>query len=110
LPTVIALARSRRSLRKEDFVPAPPTAFHRVDGDLLRPRFAAAVGHLRDELARGDQSLHDSITVPWAEFARAELFVDTDLVLTWADASGQAVRVPAGAFPKARTFTDHCEI
>lgn len=84
-------------IHPEDFVPAAPTAFHKVDGDRIRPRFAAAVGHLRDELARGDQALHDSISVPWPDLLRADVFIDPDLALTWTAHGGATVTVPAQA-------------
>jgi hypothetical protein len=62
-----------------------------VAGEDLRARFALAVEHLRDELMRGDQALHDALEVSWHELAGAHVVVQDDLQLTTDRASRKIV-------------------
>lgn len=84
-------------VRREDFRPAALMARDRVEGDRIRPSFFLAAEHLRDELAKGDPTLHSAITVPWQELVTADVFVDADLALTWTAPTGTAISVKANA-------------
>jgi hypothetical protein len=84
-------------LERGDFKVAKVTAADRVSGDHVRERFAAAVGHLQDELARGDPDLHRSLAVHWSDLGRADLYINPDLVLEAEVPNGPPVRIDAEA-------------
>src|SRR5205085_5299085 len=46
-------------LTAADFTPVALDTTGAIEGEKFRPLFVRAVDHLRDELARGDQPLHD---------------------------------------------------
>ncbi len=83
-------------LRAEQFGPVVLDSRGVVSGEDLRRRFAHAVEHLRDELMRGDQPLHDSLAVRWSSLCTAQVIVEGELELA-ADAAGKRVVVEAGA-------------
>jgi hypothetical protein len=84
-------------LRPEDFSPVSLDGRGVVSGEDLRRRFALAVEHLREELFRGDQELHDSLGVKWRDLAAANVVIEPTLELE-ASANGKRVRVEAGAY------------
>jgi hypothetical protein len=71
------------TLRLDDFAPVALDARGIVAGDHVRPQFALAIEHLRDELARGDQELHDSLlaVTSWRELPMAQVIIDDNLSL-----------------------------
>jgi hypothetical protein len=58
---------------------------------------ALAVQHPRDELARNDQALHDSIAVEWSRLEAAQLRIDEGLELRTVTSHGDRVIVSAEA-------------
>lgn len=85
-------------LTAADFQPVGLDSRDVVKGENLRPRFVLAVDHLRTELARGDQGLHDSITVSWNALSAARVIVTEGLELAAELADGKRVVVPADAY------------
>lgn len=85
-------------LKPEDFKPLSLDGRGVVEGDDLRQRFALAIDHLRTELARGDQPLHDSIAVSWDKLVVAPVIVAEELELAATLAGGRRVVVPADAY------------
>lgn len=83
-------------LRTDDFAPVAVNGRGVIAGNDLRRRFAVAIQHLRNELARGDQPLHDSLTVRWGELCAAQVFVESGLELT-ARANDRSIVVAANA-------------
>jgi hypothetical protein len=84
-------------IRREDFVSSSLTARDRIAGDQVRARFASAVQHLRDELARGDPALHDSISISWSALSGADVFVAEDLLLKYTTTEGISLSIDADA-------------
>lgn len=85
-------------LHRDDFRPVRIDPAGVVRGDHLRSRFGRAVEHLRDELAKGDQPLHDSLRLDsWRPLATALIMVQNDLQLTADLADGGRLTVPARA-------------
>jgi hypothetical protein len=66
---------------RSDFGLAGGSARGAVVGSDLRPRMALAVEHLRDELARNDRPLYQSLVVEWSRLVQALVLVDEDLEL-----------------------------
>jgi len=81
-----------------DFVPCELNASAVTRGQDIGPTFAGAVAHLKDELARGDQALHDSIAVPWRQLMTASVLIAPNLELEAALGETGPVRVPAEAY------------
>jgi hypothetical protein len=87
------------ALRLEDFAPVALDGHGVVVGDHLRPQFALAVEHLRDELARGDQTLHDSLlkVARWRELRVAQVIVQENLKLAARQNGAKPILVSADA-------------
>jgi hypothetical protein len=87
------------ALRLDDFTPVALDGHGVVTGDHLRPQFALAVEHLRDELARGDQALHDSLlaVTSWRELCTAPVIVQENLKLALRSNEPKAIIVSADA-------------
>jgi hypothetical protein len=87
------------ALRLDDFTPVALDGHGVVAGDHLRPQFPLAVEHLRDELARGDQALHDSLlaVTSWREFYMAQVIVQETLNLAVQGNGQKAIVVSADA-------------
>jgi hypothetical protein len=86
------------ALDLDDFLPTVLRGYGVVTGDHLRPQFALAVEHLRDELARGDQALHDSLLhVTWRELCMAQVIVQDGLKLAARATGTKPILVSADA-------------
>jgi hypothetical protein len=84
-------------LSETDFVPYSHTALGAVSAQNLQSRFAVAVQHLRDELAKGDLPLHDSLTMSWSDLSAAQVIVEHNLRLAAQPAIGHEISVAAEA-------------
>ena len=68
-----------------------------VAGEPLREPYAAAISHLRDWLARHDQTLYGSLQVDWEDLADAQLALSPNLRLELRLPHRRALAVPARA-------------
>lgn len=68
-----------------------------VAGEPLREPFAAATAHLRDWLARHDQTLYEALVVPWDDLADAGLALAPNLQLALRLPHRRPIVVPARA-------------
>lgn len=84
-------------LRSQDFFPVALDSKGVIEGEELRPRFARAIEHLRDELLRSDRALFDSLCCSWKELCTATVLVSPDLELAVTPAGHRIVTVPAKA-------------
>jgi hypothetical protein len=88
------------ALRLEDFAPLEIGGNDVVAGDRLRSRFALAVDHLRDELARSDQLLHDSLleVTNWRALSIARVVIQERLRITARVGEKKPIVLSAEAF------------
>jgi hypothetical protein len=84
-------------LRTQDFLPVSLDSRGAIEGEELRPRFARAIEHLRDELLRSDRALCDSLCCSWKELCAAAVLVSPDLEIAMSPSGHRRVTVPAKA-------------
>jgi hypothetical protein len=81
----------------EQFIPVANAGYGAAAGDELRQRFVLAVEHLKAELARRDQRLYATLTIPWGELALARPVLDRDLEVVASVPGGRRLTAPATA-------------
>jgi hypothetical protein len=69
-------------IEPDEFEPIVNAGYGAADGNTLRTRFAIAVQHLRNELARDDQELSKTLITTWEELATAGIVIDSELEIT----------------------------
>lgn len=79
----------------DQFVPVAEAGYGAAAGSELVPRFALAVEHLRNELARRDQQLYETRTVSWEELASTGLVIDGELEVAASVPGGRQLLAPA---------------
>jgi hypothetical protein len=89
----------------DQFVPVADAGYGAAIGEEFRPRFVLAVEHLRTELARGDQTLYQALTVTWEELAATQLVFDSDLEVAANVAGGRQLVAPTTAHLLRRPLT-----
>ena len=81
----------------DQFVPVTSSGYGAASGGEARSRFALAVEHLRTELARGDQTLYQTLAVGWEDLAAARLVFETDLEVAASLPGGRRLVAPTDA-------------
>ena len=81
----------------DQFMSVANAGYGAASGEEFRARFVLAVEHLRTELARGDQTLCQRLSVGWEKLAAAQLVLDSDLEVAASVPGGRRLVAPADA-------------
>lgn len=92
-------------LRLEDFTPHSLSSVGLVEGEINRKKFAEAVAHLGDELARNDIGLYESLSCRWDELIRARFVIDPALEITVQLEGQPVIRLPSRAHMMCEPLT-----
>ena len=82
-------------IRSLDFRPISLRNRGAIDGELLRPRFAAAIDHLRAEIVRSGTDPFASPECSWSELSATKVIIDPDLELELNLMDQRRVLIPA---------------